>query len=125
MKMSNFAAVISNFNLQMKNRIKYFLLPALLCLLGIAAMAYYCCCTAFSTQDETCYLYIDKDDNVDSVLTKLQPIGGEYSLAGLSSMMRHTEYSEHVRTGRYAIEPGMRTYDVLRQLKNGNQTPNG
>ena len=125
MKMSNFAAVISNFNLQssMKNRIKYFLLPALLCLLGIAAMAYYCCCTAFSIQDETYYLYIDTDDNVDSVLTKLQPVGREYSLAGLSTMMRHTEYNEHVRTGRYAIEPGMRTYDVLRQLKNGIQTP--
>ena len=107
----------------MKNKTKYFLIPALLCLIGLAAMAYYCLCTFFSTSSETHYLYIDADDTVDSVLTKLKPMSSEHALAGLSTMMRHTSYADHVRTGRYAIEPGMKTYDVLRRLKNGHQEP--
>lgn len=107
----------------MKIKSKYYLLPVVVCLLGIAAMAYYCCCTTFSTSNETCYVYIDYDDNVDSVIAKVQPIASDHSLAGISMMMRHMGYAEHVRTGRYALVPGMKTYDVLRLLKNGNQTP--
>ena len=107
----------------MKKNTKYYLIPAVVCLLGIAAMAYHCCCTTFSNHAETCYLYVDPDDDVDSVLAKLQPVGHDYAIAGLSTMMRHTEYPEHVRTGRYAIEPGMKTYNVLRRLKNGMQAP--
>ena len=107
----------------MKNKTKYFLLPAIACLLGIAAMAYYCCCTTFSTESNIHYIYIDSDDTVDSVLTKLRPLTSEHSLAGLSTMMRHTSYIKNVHTGRYAIEPGMKTHDVLRRLKNGHQVP--
>ena len=104
-----------------KNR--YYLLPAVVCLLGIAAMAFYSVCTAFSTADATHYIYIDNDDSVDSVLAKLQPLSSEHALAGLSILMRHTDYNDRVRTGRYAIEPGMRTYEVLQRLKNGHQAP--
>ncbi len=99
------------------------MIPAIACLLGVVALAYYCCCTPFSTTDKTHYLYIDKDDTVDSVLAKLKPVASEHSLAGLSTMMRHTGYVDNVCTGRFAIEPGMRTFDVLRQLKNGHQAP--
>ncbi len=107
----------------MKNKTKYYLIPALACLIGLAAMAYYCLCTPFSTSSETHYLYLDTDDTVDSVLTKLKPVSSEHALSGLSTMMRHTSYADHVRTGRYAIVPGMKTYDVLRRLKNGHQEP--
>ena len=102
---------------------KYYLLPAVVCLLGIAAMAFYCVCSSFSTQSDTHYLYIDNDDNADSVLAKLKPIAPEHAMTGLSMMMRHTGYCENIHTGRYAIEPGMKTYDVLRLLRNGQQTP--
>ena len=102
---------------------KYYLLPAAVCLLGIAAMAFYCTCTTLSMSSDTHYLYIDNDDNVDSVLNKVKPISSEHALAGLSLMMRHTGYGSHIRTGRYAIEPDMKTYEVLRRLKSGQQTP--
>ena len=107
----------------MKNRTKYYLLPAVVCLLGIAAMAFYCIYSTFSTSDDTYYIYIDNDDNVDSVLAKVQPVTSEHALAGLALMMRHTGYDEKIRTGRYAIEPGIKTYNLLRKLKSGNQTP--
>lgn len=107
----------------MKNKTKYYLIPAIICLTGMAALAYYCSCTPFSTLPDTHYLYIDEDDNADSVLAKLKPVGGEYAMAGFSTMMRHTGYDKRLRTGRYAIEPGMTTYDVLRRLRNGRQTP--
>ena len=107
----------------MKNKAKYYLIPAFACVVGIAVMMYYCFCTVFSTQGDTHYLFIDSDDTVDSVLAKLQPVTSEHSLSGLSMLMRHTDYAARLRTGRYAIEPGTRTYDVLRQLKNGHQAP--
>ena len=107
----------------MKINTKYYLIPAFACLLGIAAMAFYCCFTAFSTSSDTHYVYIDTDDTVDSVLAKLEPVSSDHSLSGLSLLMRHTGYEDHVLTGRYAIEPGTTTYSVLLQLKNGHQSP--
>ena len=102
---------------------KYYLLPAVVCLLGIVAMALYCLCTTLSKSAETHYIYIDNDDNVDSVLAKVRPIAYEHSMAGLSIMMRHTGYSENILTGRYAVEPGTKTYKVLHILKSGQQSP--
>lgn len=107
----------------MKLNTRYYLLPVVLCLLGIAAMAFYCVCSTFSVAEDIHYIYIDNDDNADSVLAKLRPIAPEHAMAGLSTMMRHTAYDEHIHTGRYAIEPGMKTYEVFQKLKNGSQTP--
>jgi len=104
-------------------KIKYYLLPAIICFAAIIAIGYYYFFTQFSTAGETRYVFIDRDDNTDSVLTKLSPVASQHSLTGLSTMMRHVCYADHMRTGRYAIEPSMTTAEVLRLLKTGSQTP--
>ena len=74
-----------------------------------------------SNSHETCYVYIDDDDTRDSVLTKVGAISNRTGLHGLAMLMRHSSYDQHIRTGRYAIEPGDGAFVVFRHLKNGQQ----
>jgi UPF0755 protein len=106
-------------------KLKYYLLPAIVCLTAIVALAYYYFLTPFvaNNNQETTYVYISDNDTQESVLKKLQPIASSHSLTGLGTLMRHIDYDSHIRTGRFAIEAGMSTLDVLRRLKNGQQTP--
>lgn len=102
---------------------KYFMLPAIVCLMGIVALTYFFFLTSFSKHSDTQYLYVDSDDTIDSVFCKLEPIGASHAMMAMHTMMRHSGYDENVRTGRYAIEPGARTVSVFRQIKNGRQQP--
>ena len=75
-----------------------------------------------SKVDETRYVYIDEDDTADSVLVKLQDFGHTAGLTGLSMLIRHSNYGDHIRTGRYAIAPKEGAVMVFRHLKNGQQS---
>ncbi len=74
-----------------------------------------------SKADSTCYLYIDEDDTRDSIVTKLNAISSRTGLAAMRMLMRHTDYYDHIRTGRYAIEPSEGALVVFRHLRNGQQ----
>lgn len=106
-----------------KHNAKFYLVPAAICLLTLVSIVIYYTCSVFPDQDETQYVYVDADDTADSVLSKVQPMASHHAYAGLSTMLRHCDYQKKVRTGRYAIEPGMRIFQVYRMLKNGQQTP--
>ena len=100
---------------------KYLLIAAVVCLLAILGLGYYFFLTTFSAASEVRYVLIDDDDTIDSVMTKLRPIATEHGLSGFSTLIRHTDYADDPRTGRYAIEPDMSTWEVMRKLKNGHQ----
>ncbi len=100
---------------------KYLLVAAGVCLLSIVALGYYFFLTDFSAKTETEFVYVDDDDTIDSVLTKLRPIATEHGLTGFGTLIRHTDYAKAPRTGRYAIEPGESTWKVMRKMKNGQQ----
>ena len=102
---------------------RYYLIPAALFLAGVVGMGYYYFLTPFSTQEENAYVYIDNDDTADSVYAKLQPLTTEHALTGLRTLGRHYDYAHHIRTGRYAIEPGINTLNTFRMLRNGQQVP--
>ena len=100
----------------------YYLIPVVLCVLVVLGLLYYYFLTDFSKEKETVqYVYIDEDDNLDSVFTKLQPTAKEHCLTSFKCLARHWGYTDHIRTGRYAIEPGQSTVNVFRNLKNGHQ----
>ena len=105
-----------------ENKAKCLLAAGAFCLAGIIALGYYYFLTPFSAAAETQYVYVDDDDTLDSVLTKLRPIAAEHALTGFSTLMRHTDYAAQPRTGRYAIEPGENTVNIMRKMKNGQQT---
>ena len=72
--------------------------------------------------DNTLYVYIDEDDTQDSVIAKIQPSANLIGMTTLNMFIRHSNYGEHVRTGRYAIEPGEGAITIFRRLKNGQQS---
>jgi UPF0755 protein len=109
----------------MKKTIKpqYYLVPAAICLLAIAILANHYFFAALSTSKETQYIYIDDDDTTDSIYAKLKPFSKTGALSGLGCLAQYSNYGEHIRTGRYAIEPGEGALTVLRRLRNGQQSP--
>ena len=72
--------------------------------------------------DSVQYIYIDDDDTQDSVLCKIRPTAHTAGMTGLATLLRHFHYSEHIRTGRYVINPGESAITVFRRLKNGQQS---
>lgn len=100
----------------------YYLIPVVLSALVVAGLLYYFFLTDFAEKKETVgYVYIDEDDNVDSVFAKLQPYASEHAMAGFKCIARHSAYKEKVRTGRYAIKSGISVLNTFRNLKNGHQ----
>lgn len=104
---------------------KYYLYTAGCCLLLTISLLYYYFFSACSISNEVTYLYIDDDDTADSVIVKLTPVASTHSIAGFSALARHTGYADNIRSGRYAINPGERTFKIFRKIKNGQQIPLG
>ena len=80
--------------------------------------------TPVSSSDNPQSIWIDRDDNIDSVKAKIErreinrmAFAGWKMLAGMSG------YGEHIATGHYVIEPQMNCLTLLRRLKGGMQTP--
>ncbi len=101
---------------------KIYLYTAGGCLLLIIGLICYFLLSAFSSVNEVEYVYIDDDDNIDSVVAKLEPIASSASIAGFKTLARHSSYNDAVLSGRYAIDPGESIFTVFRHLKNGRQT---
>ena len=91
-------------------------------LLLMAGLTLYYMLTAVSKSDRVEYVYVDDDDTQDSVLAKVQAVSHTAGMTGLSTLVRHSSYGEHIRTGRYAINPGEGAVKVFRKLKNGQQS---
>jgi UPF0755 protein len=102
---------------------KQYVIPIIICLLALAGMMVYYLTGSLSKSGQSEYIYIDDNDDIDSVAAKLAPIANEQALLSFKLVSRHVGYSKHIRTGRYAIEPGEGIFSVLRKLKNGHQEP--
>lgn len=100
-----------------------YIIPIGVCTVLILAIIFTCFFTHLSACDETKYVYVDNDDNVDSVFNKVDDIACPIGITGFRTLMRYSNYAEHVRTGRYEINPGDATFTVFRRIKNGQQTP--
>lgn len=72
---------------------------------------------------ETTYLYIDRDDNIDSVYHKIIVTGQPKQMFGFEYQAEKNNYAEHIRTGKYAIKPGDNMRYLYRRLSMGYQTP--
>lgn len=101
---------------------KYYIIPAVICLVIVIGLGYYYFFTDFAKDSETKnYVYIDDDDTADSVFTKLEPYSTEHSLCRFKILARHTGYTENIRTGRFSVAPGISTINMFRNLRNGHQ----
>lgn len=106
-----------------KKTSKFYIYGAGTCLLVIVGIAYLYCFSGLSKRSTTQYVYIDEDDNIDSVYNKVKPIANTIPFQAFHTLINHSNYAEHIRTGRYAIRPGEGALKTWRHLKNGLQDP--
>ncbi len=107
----------------MKNKKRRILVALGTIVILIAGIIYYYFFTSLTSGKDTHYIYIDEDDNIDSVYAQLQPVATNKGMTGFRTLVRHSQYDEHIRTGRYAIKPGESAFTTFRKLKNGIQEP--
>ncbi len=93
------------------------------CLLVVAGIAYMYGFSSFSKSDNTQYVYIDEDDNIDSVYNKVKPVANPIPYQAFHTLTRHSSYAGNIRTGRYAIHPGEGAVKIWRHFRNGLQSP--
>ena len=72
---------------------------------------------------ETSYIYIDRDDNIDSVYHKIIETGHPKQMFGFEYQAEKEGYANHIRTGKYAIKPSDNMRYLYRRLSMGYQTP--
>lgn len=94
-----------------------------LCLV-VAAMAggsAWLLCAGFQVQ-ESAFLYVDADDNVDSVSQKLKPFSPRPAMA-FSIYAKLMNLDQTLRTGRYEITPTTTQLKLAHHLRNHVQQP--
>lgn len=72
---------------------------------------------------KTTYIYIDRDDTIDSIYNKVKNQGHPTSFKGFLWMAKYRDYPRNIHTGRYAIQPGENVYHVFSRLYRGYQDP--
>ncbi|MCM1313533.1 MAG: endolytic transglycosylase MltG [Bacteroides sp.] len=73
--------------------------------------------------ESTAYIYIDKDDNTDSVRAKIIREASPSSLVGFDMATSAYKLDKNLRTGRYAIAPDASMLDIIRNIRNHHQAP--
>lgn len=106
-----------------RQKSKRYLYAAAIALLAIVGLGCYFFLTPLSQKETVEYVYIDNDDTQDSVFAKLEPIASHHAMTAVRTLMRHSGYADHIRTGRYAVRPGENAIEVFRHIKNGLQSP--
>lgn len=98
---------------------KYLLLSALL---FIVLMAVWLFLIPFSTVDNPVRIYIDQDDNLDSVAAKVNEANPREMFGfHLVAMLRGIR--GHAHTGSYEISPSVSTWQLVTNIYHGKQTP--
>ncbi|SFF94010.1 endolytic transglycosylase MltG [Prevotella sp. KH2C16] len=106
-----------------KNQKKKYLIPATVCLFIIAGLVYYYFFSAISTKPDTQYIYVDADDNIDSVYNHLESVASAHGMRAFRILSRHSQYEDHIRTGRYEVSTSTGAFQLFRHMKNGMQKP--
>lgn len=90
---------------------------------GGTGMAYYLFFSPLFQITDTTYIYIDRDDNIDSVYHKIITTGHPKEMFGFRKLAEHNNYAGNIRTGRYAMQPEDNMRYLYRRLSMGYQTP--
>ncbi len=99
---------------------------ALICTVALcvlAAIGYWMFFSQFSKETAHTYIYIDDDDTLDSIVHKLSKDAHSAPLLGFRTIAAVTGYGQNIRAGRYETGNELSAFALLRQLKNGRQTP--
>ncbi len=83
----------------------------------------YCLFYPMNGNDKSVYIYIDGDDTIDSISTKLSADCHSSGVQTVMTLSRHCGYTDNIRTGRYEVTPSMGALQLFLHLRNGQQAP--
>lgn len=92
-------------------------------ILAILCIGYYFLKSPMLKGGETRYVYIDKDDNTDSLYAKLDTISKPHALKGFKFAADKKDLATNLKLGRYALDSKTGAWDFLNTLIRGEQTP--
>lgn len=105
-----------------KTTSKKILIAIAVCVVVVFFICYYYFFSSMSAKENSIFVYIDDNDNIDSVYAKLEPVSNGHSMAAFKLLVKCSSYTDNIRTGRYEIEDGNGAFTVFRKLKNGLQS---
>ena len=68
------------------------------------------------TNKKTVYVFLDRDDSLDSLYNKVEKVGKPHSMKGMKWMFEWMGYGKKIKTGRYAIKPDISMLKLARNL---------
>ena len=95
-----------------------------LCSLAVAIMvvAWRVYNSGFKLQNTT-YLYVDADDNVDSISQKIESQTGPESMRVFHLFAGLLNLKDRIRTGRYEVSPKHTMLNLIRDIRNHHEKP--
>lgn len=67
------------------------------------------------------YVYIDREQDFDALCRQLVDSAGCKRIGSFKQLALMMNYPDYMRTGRYAVRPGMNNITLVRDLKRGHQ----
>ena len=104
-------------------KIKYAALIFVMLLIVLTGVASWMLFTPIARHQEATYIYIDSDDDIDSIYSKMTINARPMQMFGFKMLTNFTGYGEQVRTGKYDMGSQLSTQAVFRNLKNKFQVP--
>lgn len=97
------------------------LFTILIGVMGCAIMAYRIVWAPNFHPERTVYLYIDQKKDYTLLCQQLVDSAACERLTGFKWLSDWLKYPDHMRTGRYVVEPGMSNWELLTNLRRGQQ----
>jgi UPF0755 protein len=106
----------------MKKKILYIISALIVIGAGLVIYGYSVLNTGFNI-DKTVYLYIDENRDYETLRQEVKDSAKVESISNFDMIVSLLDYKSGIKTGRYAVKPGMNIYDLVKVLRNGIQSP--
>jgi len=112
----------------MKKLVKRFLIIAILIILIVlfsicGGIGYSIFLSPNFAAPTTSYIYIYPEKNFAYLCRQLEDSANCLNIKTFIEVAKILKYPENIKTGRYAVEPGTNNYDLLTNLRRGQQEP--
>lgn len=102
---------------------KLYLASTILLIVLLFLPVWYLFLAPISSVNDDVLLYVDEDDNLDSVRAKIVETAMPRQMYGFDMLAKVYRYAGNVKSGRYMIGSSRSTFTLVRALKNGEQSP--
>jgi UPF0755 protein len=106
----------------MRKKILYVISAVILIGAGPAIYGYSVLNTGFGI-DKTVYLYINESRDYEILRREVKDSAKVENISNFDMLVSLLNYKSGIRTGRYAVKPGMNIYDLVKVLRSGIQSP--